>query len=546
MARKNFTRSRRPVLVFAAKSQSVSPVKDIVSGQQADAVICTDLVKFCGKISDQVEAILIVGDLFLEKAIPKIAEKLHAQSGPLDLPIVAAVTNGADSPVAADALHKLGNVLVLGYPFTQASLKHALQIAFRNRENQRRFRGLAKEYEQAMNALQESHHQLEQKVQDRTQELTDSVARLRRLTGRMILSEQRDRARLAGILHDHLQQLLVSAKYRVAALRSIEDPTVTVAVQEIEELFDEVIEASRSLTSELYPPIVHESSLRTIMEWLVSFMAAQRGFDVQLKMEDGMPSMDESTKVLLFESIRELLLNALKHAHVRSAEISIRRVEGDVLEIVVADEGSGFNPDLEDQKGFGLFRIRERLKLIGGRLEIRSSPDKGSRITIIAPLSETRTQVRPAPVESRAHLQTEATIPRPEQPVSGMIRILIADDHAVMRQGLSVSLSLEPDIVIVGEAIDGKMALEKTRNLRPDVVLMDLGMPQMNGIEATQRIHSEMPKVRVIGLSMFDEKERASAMFRAGAVAYLSKSCSVHALTAAIRKCVGKSELRSR
>ena len=108
-----------------------------------------------------------------------------------------------------------------------------------------------------------------------------------------------------------------------------------------------------------------------------------------------------------------------------------------------------------------------------------------------------------------------------------MIRILIADDHAVMRQGLSTSLGQEPDIAIVGEAADGKAAVEKTRNLHPDVVLMDLGMPKMGGIEATQIIHSEMPNTRVIGLSMFVEKERANAMFEAGAVAYLSKSCSV-------------------
>ncbi len=73
---------------------------------------------------------------------------------------------------------------------------------------------------------------------------------------------------------------------------------------------------------------------------------------------------------------------------------------------------------------------------------------------------------------------------------------------------------------------------------------MDVGMPKMGGIEATRLIHSEMPNVRVIGLSMFEEQEQAHAMYEAGAVAYLSKSCSVDALTAAIRKCVGKPELR--
>ena len=133
--------------------------------------------------------------------------------------------------------------------------------------------------------------------------------------------------------------------------------------------------------------------------------------------------------------------------------------------------------------------------------------------------------------------------PQQDKPLSGMIRILIADDHAVIRQGLSTSLGQEPDIAIVGEAADGKMALDKARSLHPDVVLMDLGMPKMNGIEATRIIHTEMPGVRVVGLSMFEEKERASAMFEAGAVAYLSKSCSVDTLTSAIRRCVGKPKM---
>jgi len=150
-----------------------------------------------------------------------------------------------------------------------------------------------------------------------------------------------------------------------------------------------------------------------------------------------------------------------------------------------------------------------------------------------------------SPGMARARSFAGSTIPRPDKPVTGMIRILIADDHAVMRQGLSVSLNREPDMAIVGEAGDGMTALEKTRSLQPDIVLMDLGMPQMNGIEATRRIRSEMAGVRVIGLSTSEESQRDGAMLDAGAVDCLNKNCSMEDLIAAIRRSAGPSKLQS-
>jgi DNA-binding NarL/FixJ family response regulator len=136
-------------------------------------------------------------------------------------------------------------------------------------------------------------------------------------------------------------------------------------------------------------------------------------------------------------------------------------------------------------------------------------------------------------------MSAESTNTQIHSTVSSIIRVLIADDHSVMRQGLSGALNQEPDMVIVGEAINGKKAVECARALHPDVILMDLGMPEMGGVEATQKIHSEMPKIRVIGLSMFDEMEIATTMIKAGAVAYLNKSCSIEELTSAIRRSMG-------
>ena len=118
------------------------------------------------------------------------------------------------------------------------------------------------------------------------------------------------------------------------------------------------------------------------------------------------------------------------------------------------------------------------------------------------------------------------------------IRVLLADDHPVMRQELARVLQEQPDIEIVGEACDGEEAVELTRNAHPDVVLMDVSMPRTNGLDATRRIIAEMPKVCIIGLSMHEEDEMAAAMRRAGAVACLTKGGPVERLISTVRTCV--------
>ena len=115
------------------------------------------------------------------------------------------------------------------------------------------------------------------------------------------------------------------------------------------------------------------------------------------------------------------------------------------------------------------------------------------------------------------------------------ITVLLAEDHQIVREGLRKLLESEHDIEVVGEANDGVNAVELARQLLPDVVVMDVTMPRMNGVEATLRIVSEMPAVRVISLSMHNEIEIASAMADAGATAYLSKSGPMESLLAAIR-----------
>ena len=126
------------------------------------------------------------------------------------------------------------------------------------------------------------------------------------------------------------------------------------------------------------------------------------------------------------------------------------------------------------------------------------------------------------------------------------ISLLIVDDHPVIREGLRKMTALSPDLEVVGEAGDGQQALEKVQALRPNVVLMDVRMSGMDGVEATRRIRTEFPTTEVIILSSYDEDRYVFEALRAGAKSYLLKDVSPDRLAEAIRSVArGESALDS-
>jgi len=220
--------------------------------------------------------------------------------------------------------------------------------------------------------------------------------RLQALASELILTEQQERRRLATFLHDHLQQLLVGAKFRTTMLgRSVDEKTQKIA-KEIEELLNDSLTASRTLTAELSPPILQKGGLVIGLEWLANWMADKHDLSVELALEPEISPVAEDIKVLVFESVRELLFNIVKHARTQFATVTMQQEGGEWLRIVVTDNGVGFDssqgiPALSGSGGFGLFTIRERLDLLGGQLEVLTSPGKGCRFTITSPLGKAGT-----------------------------------------------------------------------------------------------------------------------------------------------------------
>jgi DNA-binding NarL/FixJ family response regulator len=131
--------------------------------------------------------------------------------------------------------------------------------------------------------------------------------------------------------------------------------------------------------------------------------------------------------------------------------------------------------------------------------------------------------------------RTEAAPPRPRAARGERIRVLIADDHSLVRHGLAAIINMEEDTAVVGEAGDGEEAVALWRELKPDVVLMDLRMPKVEGVEAIKRIRAEDPHAGIIVLTTFDHDEDIYAGLRAGAKAYLLKDVEPDELFRCIR-----------
>jgi CheY-like chemotaxis protein len=263
-------------------------------------------------------------------------------------------------------------------------------------------------------------------------------------------------------------------------------------------------------------------------------MKQQFGLEVELETKAELQSLSTPLKVFAFRAVQELLFNVVKHAGVGKARTSVAS-SGDSLVVTVGDQGRGFDPGIltTPAAGFGLFSLRERANYIGGSLSIESAPGQGSRFTLTLPL-KLGEAVQAPPSDQPAVGEVPAVSGPAPFPSSEGIRVLFADDHRVLRQGLIKLLAGQPGIQVVGEAANGREALKLVRQLRPDVVVMDITMPVMDGIEATRRIKAEVPAVHVIGLSVVEEVEADRRMRQAGAEAFVSKSASSSELLKAI------------
>lgn len=412
------------------------------------------------------------------------------------------------------------------------------------------------ERKQAEQELMKWNETLEQRVAERTAEAEQRAAQLRALAVELAQAEQRERKRIAHILHDHFQQLLVGAKFDLSIVGSgLQDRQVLADLDRVSHILDEAIEASRSLAVELSPPVLHDAGLAGALVWLGRWVHERHHLPVHVKVDSFVEPQDENIRIVLFHAVQELLFNVVKHAKASCAAVTAVQTDDRLIRITIYDDGIGFDPqrlnqEKRDGSGFGLFSIQERLRVLGGDLEMYSEPDKGTRMVLRIPAGPEPADPPGGPASRVSQpsrptdqsLQADAVAASAGAPT---IRIVLADDHQVVRDGLGRLLQMQPDMEVVGQASDGREAVDLALRMRPDVMVMDISMPGLTGVEATRHILGQSPDVRVIGLSMHAEDGMARAMHDAGAVAYLAKTAGPEALIDAIRAAAGTSNGRT-
>jgi PAS domain S-box-containing protein len=378
----------------------------------------------------------------------------------------------------------------------------------------------------------------ESALKERTAELEYRTTQLSQMAWDLTLAEHNAREQIARTLHDGLQQLLfiVSLNLDQQLTRERENGGgSSELLLEAKHHLNEATAAARSLHLELFPPVLQRSGLPAALTWLANWAREKYKLNVEIDADPSADSPRKDIRTLLFESVRELLFNAFKYAQPGRVMLSLRPADDDQLWITVTDDGIGFEPSRLDsrskdgQVGWGLFSIRDRLSLLGGRVDIDSAPGRGTRVHLYAPrgLAERRAMtldsLDAAPVSVAAARAADSTVP-------GALRILIVDDHRAVRNALREMIHERPQLSVVGDASNGLEAIVSAHALRPDVILMDVAMPHMDGVEATARIHAELPNVRILGLSMQARSDTVHAIEHAGAAGFFVKGIDTQRL----------------
>jgi PAS domain S-box-containing protein len=370
---------------------------------------------------------------------------------------------------------------------------------------------------------------LERRVAERTAQLAERESLLRHLVGRLVAAQEEERRRVAYEVHDGLAQVASAAHHHLQAFADAHSPGTTMGKGELGralELVRQTVGEARRVIANLRPTALDDFGLATAIRQQVETLRDE-GWQIGYEEALGEERLSVEIETALYRVAQEALTNVRKHAQTTQAHVTLRR-QGQTVYLEVRDQGRGFEQPAMPEAGgpgerVGLSSMRERVALLGGELQIRSRPGAGTSVVAEVPLPV------PEDVEDADHVSRE-TVPT---------RLLIVDDHALVREGIRTVLESAPDLEVIAEATNGREALELCRSLSPDLILMDVRMPEMDGLKATRAIKEEFPTTIVLMVTTYDNPDYLLKAIKAGAAGYVLKDATKQQLLGSVRKVLG-------
>lgn len=346
---------------------------------------------------------------------------------------------------------------------------------------------------------------------------------LRQLTGRLLNLQDEERRRIARDLHDSTAQTLNGLVLTLAYLQDPEhqrgEHVASKLLADSLALAEQAAREVRDLSHLLYPPALDQMGLETAIRSHTARACEVSGIAIEIDFPEEMPRLPREIEVALFRVVQESLENVRRHSGSPTANVRLARLDGQVV-LEVKDQGSGAphaitKSDLATaDTGVGVAGMRERLRQLGGRLEIESA-GHGTTVKATVPLETWRQ-------------------PGKERDPDSPVRVLVVDDSGAVRGGVRALLGGDPHLQIVGEAANGREAIQRAMDLDPDLILLDLAMPELDGLEAARRMAAVAPSVRILAFSQDGSREMVHAARKAGALGYVLKSDAARDLVPAV------------
>jgi PAS domain S-box-containing protein len=364
-----------------------------------------------------------------------------------------------------------------------------------------------------------------QELEMRTLEVLQQSEQLRDLSARLLRAQDDERRRVARELHDSAGQTLTVLGLDLGSVskRLSNDPArAAQGVERCQKLVSQLSEEIRTMSYLLHPPLLDETGLTDALRWYVQGLRERSALQIDLEVSPDFGRLSAATELVIFRVVQEALTNVHRHSRSKTATIRLRR-DDTAVSVEIQDDGRGISPAKLAElhlhgSGVGIRGMRERIRQFSGTMKIESN-GTGTRINVTFPVSEC------SRVDDSDRVRTYCAAAEDQgETSSSRLRILVADDSPPVRNAIVALLSRDASWQVCGEAANGEQALEKARESRPDVILLDINMPDVSGLDVARCLRSEMPEAVIFIMSQNDANLFSPGAIAAGASGCLDKS----------------------